>query len=30
VYFLGFGEQPDDLQPYSVDNYVKAVFGLDS
>ncbi len=30
VYFLGFGEQPEDLQPYSVDNYVKAVFGLES
>jgi fused signal recognition particle receptor len=30
IYFLGFGEQPDDLQPYAVDNYVKAVFGLDS
>jgi fused signal recognition particle receptor len=30
VYFLGFGEQPDDLQPYSIDNYVKAVFGLES
>jgi fused signal recognition particle receptor len=29
VYFLGFGEQPEDLQPYSVDNYVKAVFGLE-
>lgn len=30
VYFLGFGEQPEDLQPYTVDNYVKAVFGLES
>ena len=29
VYFLGFGEQPEDLQPYTVDNYVKAVFGLE-
>ncbi len=30
VYFLGFGEQPEDLQPYTVDNYVKAIFGLES
>lgn len=29
IYFLGLGEQPEDLQPFSVDNYVKAVFGLD-
>ncbi len=27
IYFLGLGEQPEDLQPFSVDNYVKAVFG---
>lgn len=30
IYFLGFGEQPDDLQPYQVNNYVEAVFGLDA
>lgn len=30
IYFLGLGEQPDDLQPFSVENYVKAVFGLES
>lgn len=30
IYFLGLGEQPEDLQPFSVDNYVKAVFGLDA
>ena len=30
IYFLGLGEQPEDLQPFSVDNYVKAVFGLES
>lgn len=30
IYFLGLGEQPDDLQPFSVDNYVKAVFGLEA
>jgi fused signal recognition particle receptor len=29
IYFLGLGEQAEDLQPFSVDNYVKAVFGLD-
>lgn len=29
IYFLGLGEQPEDLQPFSVDSYVKAVFGLD-
>jgi fused signal recognition particle receptor len=29
IYFLGLGEQPEDLQPFSVENYVNAVFGLD-
>lgn len=29
IYFLGLGEQPEDLQPFSVDNYVKAVFGVE-
>jgi fused signal recognition particle receptor len=29
IFFLGLGEQPEDLQPFSVDNYVNAVFGLD-
>src|SRR5688572_4820613 len=29
IYFLGLGEQAEDLQPFSVDNYVKAVFGLE-
>jgi fused signal recognition particle receptor len=28
IYFLGLGEQPEDLQPFSVENYAKAVFGL--
>ncbi|MCB1120345.1 MAG: signal recognition particle-docking protein FtsY [Verrucomicrobiae bacterium] len=28
IYFVGLGEQPDDLQPFTVDNYVSAVFGL--
>src|SRR5262245_47682072 len=29
LYVLGLGEQAEDLQPFSVDNYVKAVFGLE-
>jgi fused signal recognition particle receptor len=29
IYFLGLGEQEEDLQPFSVDNYVKAVFGIE-
>ncbi len=29
IFFLGFGEQPEDLQPFSVENYAKAVFGLE-
>jgi len=29
IYFIGLGEQPDDLQPFSADNYARAVFGLD-
>jgi fused signal recognition particle receptor len=29
IYFVGLGEQPDDLQPFTVDNYVSAVFGLE-
>jgi fused signal recognition particle receptor len=29
IYFLGLGEQPEDLQPFSVDNYVTAVFGIE-
>jgi len=28
IYFLGLGEQAEDLQPFSVDNYVNAIFGL--
>jgi fused signal recognition particle receptor len=27
IFFLGLGEQPDDLQPFSVESYVAAVFG---
>jgi fused signal recognition particle receptor len=29
VYFVGLGEQAEDLQPFSVDNYVRAIFGLE-
>ena len=28
IYFLGLGEKAEDLQPFSVANYAKAVFGL--
>jgi fused signal recognition particle receptor len=27
IYFLGLGEQAEDLQPFSVANYVGAIFG---
>jgi len=27
IYFIGLGEQAEDLQPFNVDNYVDAVFG---
>jgi fused signal recognition particle receptor len=30
IYFIGLGEQPDDLQPFSAENYAKAVFGLEA
>ncbi|AHF92444.1 signal recognition particle-docking protein FtsY [Opitutaceae bacterium TAV1] len=29
IYFLGLGEQPEDLQPFQAENYAKAVFGLE-
>lgn len=29
IYFVGLGEQPDDLQPFSIANYTQAIFGLD-
>ncbi len=29
IYFLGLGEQPEDLQPFNAANYARAVFGLD-
>ncbi len=28
IYFIGLGEQPEDLQPFSAENYAKAIFGL--
>lgn len=30
IYFVGLGEQPEDLQPFSVEHYVSAVFGPDA
>ncbi len=30
IFFVGLGEQPEDLQPFSVENYSRAVFGLES
>lgn len=29
IYFIGLGEQPDDLQPFSAKNYARAIFGLE-
>jgi fused signal recognition particle receptor len=29
IYFVGLGEQAEDLQPFSAENYAKAVFGLE-
>lgn len=28
IYFVGLGEQPDDLQPFSASDYAKAIFGI--
>jgi len=28
IYFVGLGEQPDDLQPFSAKNYANAIFGI--
>ena len=25
IYFIGLGESPDDLQPFSIDNYLDSV-----
>jgi fused signal recognition particle receptor len=30
IYFIGLGEEPDDLQPFSAENYARAVFGLEA
>jgi len=29
IYFVGLGEQPEDLQPFSIENYAKAIFGVE-
>jgi fused signal recognition particle receptor len=29
IYFIGLGEKAEDLQPFSVDDYAKAVFGVE-
>ena len=28
IYFVGLGEQPDDLHPFSAKNYANAIFGI--
>ncbi|MGB0744112.1 MAG: signal recognition particle-docking protein FtsY [Opitutales bacterium] len=28
IYFVGLGEQPEDLQPFSASDYAKAIFGV--
>ncbi|MEM8549811.1 MAG: signal recognition particle-docking protein FtsY [Verrucomicrobiota bacterium] len=30
IVFVGLGEQKEDLQPFSIDNYVSAIFGLET
>ncbi len=30
IYFVGLGEAPEDLQPFSAESYARAVFGLDA
>lgn len=29
IHFVGLGEQPDDLQPFSVENFADALFGVE-
>ena len=29
IYFVGLGEQPDDLQPFDAKNYANAIFGIE-
>lgn len=28
IYYVGFGEQPEDLQPFSIEHYVNSIFGF--
>jgi fused signal recognition particle receptor len=30
IYFVGLGEQPEDLQPFSAQSYAQAIFGLEA
>ena len=30
TFFIGLGEQPEDLQPFDAEYYADALFGLDS
>lgn len=30
IYFIGLGEQPEDLQPFDAKNYAQAVFGVEA
>lgn len=30
IHFVGLGEQPEDLQPFSVEHYANAIFGLET
>ncbi len=30
IYFVGLGEQPEDLQPFSIHHYTHALFGLEN
>ncbi len=29
IYYVGLGEKPEDLQPFSVENYIDAIFGTE-
>lgn len=29
IYFVGLGEKPEDLQPFNVEHYVNAIFGIE-
>lgn len=29
IYYVGLGESPEDLQPFSIDSYTNAVFGIE-